>query len=232
MAKPSVSRKPRVDPIRAALERLAGAQEETQAELRDLAEQVRELAVAQRRTEEHLELLARDVGALTKDVQALTRAVQHIDGRLGNVEGRLLEDRYRDDPFSFFQTVLRRMRVVPKQEIDALASDFIDRGELAEGEREDLLRADVVVYGRPKDAATDAYLVAVVSATIQPHDVARAIRRAELLARLTGKSALPAVAGGSLDADAATVGRTIWRILDGVAVAPGRPVPDPRREQQ
>jgi len=215
----AVSRKPRVDPVRAALERLAEAQEETQAELRTLAQ-------AQRRTEERLEELARDLKELARDIQVLTRNLQHLDGRVGNIEGRLLEDRYRDDPFSFFQTVLKRMRVVPKQELDALASDFIDRGELGDRDREDLLRADIVVYGRPKDAATNAYLVAEVSATIQPHDVARAIRRAELLSRLTGEPALPAVAGTALDPDAATVGRAIWRILDGIAVAPGQPIPE------
>jgi hypothetical protein len=39
-------RRPRVDPVRAALERLADAQAETQAELRTLASRVEELAQA------------------------------------------------------------------------------------------------------------------------------------------------------------------------------------------
>jgi predicted RNase H-like nuclease (RuvC/YqgF family) len=269
------SRKPRVDPVQVALQRLAEAQEATQWELHELTQAQRrtetrleqlaqaqqrtetrleqlaqaqqrtetrleqlaqaqqrtetrleQLAQAQQRTETRLEELARDLQSLTRDVQSLARSLQHMNGRVGNIEGRLLEDRYRADPFSFFQTILTRMRAVPKHELDTLASDSVDRGEITNEDREDLLRADVIVHGRPKGTPTATYLLAEVSATIAPHDVARAIRRAALLSRLTGESALPAVAGAAIDPDAATVGQDIWRVFDGDAVAPGQPVPD------
>src|SRR5579884_2947629 len=62
----------RVDPIRAALERLADAQVETQAEIRALAEAQRRtderLAEAQERTERAVERLAREVGRLSETI--------------------------------------------------------------------------------------------------------------------------------------------------------------------
>jgi chaperonin cofactor prefoldin len=100
MSRPrTVSRRPRVDPVRAALARLAEAQEETQGELRALAQAqrrteervdrleaaVERLAEAQRRTEERIEQLALAVQTLAQQV-----------GRLGDTIGYGIEDLARD----------------------------------------------------------------------------------------------------------------------------------------
>src|SRR5579883_2680234 len=82
----------RVDPIRAALERLADAQVETQAEIRALAE-------AQRRTEERLEQLAEAQRRADDRITRLEAAVERLArevGRLSETIGFSLEDLARD----------------------------------------------------------------------------------------------------------------------------------------
>src|SRR5579883_1379651 len=75
-------RTPQVDPVRAALERLAQAQEATQAELHDLIVHVRHLTEAQRRTEERLEQLTARVDALAVRVDALAVRVDALAVRV------------------------------------------------------------------------------------------------------------------------------------------------------
>ena len=96
MPKPSSNpRKIRVDPVQAALERLAEAHEATQAELRALTREVRQLAEAQRRTEERLEELANAQRRTERNLNALT-------GIVGNLLGSDLERKYRDNAHAYF----------------------------------------------------------------------------------------------------------------------------------
>src|SRR5579883_2461269 len=76
-------RTPQVDPVRAALERLAQAQEATQAELHDLIVHVRHLTEAQRRTEERLEQLAARVDQLA---EAQRRTEERLDALTARVD--------------------------------------------------------------------------------------------------------------------------------------------------
>lgn len=114
------ARRPRVDPVRAALERLADAQEQTQAEVHLLAEAQRrtehhvgELAQAQRRTDERVgrleaavERLAEAQGRTEERVEELAQAqrrtedalqdLAHQVGRLSDTIGYSIEDLARD----------------------------------------------------------------------------------------------------------------------------------------
>jgi predicted nuclease with TOPRIM domain len=114
MPKPEASPpKRRVDPVRHALERLADAQLETQAEVRALAEAqrrteervgrleaaVERLAEAQRRTEERVGRLEAAVERLAeaqrRTEEAVARLAQQV-GRLSETIGFTLEDLARD----------------------------------------------------------------------------------------------------------------------------------------
>src|SRR5579883_3150113 len=75
-------RTPQVDPVRAALERLAQAQEATQAELHDLIVHVRHLTEAQRRTEERLEQLAARVDQLAEAQRRTQEALAQLAARV------------------------------------------------------------------------------------------------------------------------------------------------------
>lgn len=219
----------RVDPVLVALEQLAKAQEETQAELRTLAEierrseervgrleaAVERLADAQRRTEERVEQLAEALRVLTGEVKTLK---DHV----GELRGDAIERQYRDRAPAYFDDILRRLRVLSPSDLASLVDDAADRGDISRDERRDLLLADVVARGRRVDIDQDAYLVAEVSATVREDDVERAARRARVLARATGTEAVAAVAGHEIlqDAERAASAQAVWRVSNGRAIGP------------
>jgi len=213
MAKTTPSRKPRIDPVRAALERLAEAQEETQAELRALAGQARALAEAQRRTEETL--------------RQLIGRVDRIDQRVDGLFGRDPERHYRDHATSFFQLILRRISVPSASELEALMDDAERNAAITVDEHHDLGLADVVIRGLSRSDERECYLLAEVSGSVNELDVVRAQRRADNLARVTGLPALAVVAGERIrwDADHSARAAGLWRVLDGVTLAPADVVP-------
>ena len=207
--------KPRVDPVRAALERLAEDQEETQAELRALAGEVRELVAAQRRTEESLQQLILRVGRLERNVDGLV--------------GHDLEEYYRDNATSF-QGILRKISVVLKPTLDELADTSETSGAITIDERRDVALADVIVRGVSRLDGRNSYLVAEVSRSVDDYDVVRAQRRAAITARITGLPAFGVVCGERIRPDADSSARVagLWRALDGVTLAPTDAVPPER----
>ena len=226
----AVIRKARVDPVRVALERLAEAQRETQVELRQLVE-------AQRRTEERLDALTQRLDALTQRVDALaqrlaqlvdivgvlTGEVKTLKDRVGDLRGDRLERHYREHASAYFDDVLRRLRVLSSNDLVALIDDAADRGQISRDERRDLLLADVVARGRRSDTGQEAYMVADVSATIDDADVARAVRRALVLARAIGAEAIAAVGGEKIGPEAERTARalSVWHVTNGHVDAPG-----------
>jgi hypothetical protein len=176
---------------------------------------VRELAEAQRRTEEELRQLAEAQRRTEKTVQVLVREVGGLKREVGALKGESLERRYRERAASYFQRILRRIRVVDHQQLGVLLDDALDAGRIGPEERADVLEADVVVAGLLDGG--EVYLVAEVSGTVTAQDVRRARRRAEVLQRATGKPVLAAVAGEVLSDDARTQAEAVqvWRVLDG-----------------
>jgi hypothetical protein len=169
---------------------------------------VRELAEAQRRTEEELRKLAEAQRNTEETVRTLVREVAAL-------KGESLERRYRERAASYFQRILRRIRVVDHQHLGLLLDDALDAGRIGPEERADLLEADVVVAGLLD--AQEVYLLAEVSGTVTAHDIRRARRRAEILQRAVGKPVLSAVAGEVLSDDPQTQAEAtqVWRVLDG-----------------
>ncbi|MDR7522098.1 MAG: hypothetical protein QN168_06510 [Armatimonadota bacterium] len=215
----------RVDRLEVALQRLAEAQAETQAELRALAE-------AQRRTEQRLEALTARVDALAARVDTLAAQlselvvqVSRLAGIVGDVRGRVLELDYREKAHAYFLRILRAIHLVPRAELAAMAEDAEGRALLALDEHADLLQADLVIRGRRRDGDEECYLVAEVSAVVDAHDVKRAARRARLLQRIAAMPALAAVAGERATADASREAATagVWLVIDGRAYPPGSP---------
>ncbi|MCM8748193.1 hypothetical protein NET02_03460 [Thermomicrobiaceae bacterium CFH 74404] len=94
-------------------------------------------------------------------------------------------------------------------------------------ESEDLRLADLLARGIRREDGAEAYLVAEVSGLVELDDVTRAARRAELLARATGRPVVAAVAGERIAPDLDRIAREsgVWRVLDGVALPPGVDLP-------
>lgn len=175
----------RVGRLETALAELAEAQRRTEQQMAELAE-------AQRRSEARLDALG---GAQAGTNQRLTR----VETILAGVQGQMLEMNYGNRAAQYFGPMLRRVQVISIQAVD----DMVD-GVLSVEETLDLIRADLVIKGTPRDrpGAEPVYLVAEASVAVDVGDVERAVRRADLLRR-TGVAVVPAVAGQSLTKGAA-----------------------------
>ena len=183
-------------------------------ELLSLPEHIAALAEAQRRTEVQ-------VAALTDQVTALAESVQKLTDDVGTLKGKSLEADYRVKGPAYFSRVVRRPHVLTSDELITMVEDARDRGVLSDTDAQEIYDADVVVQGRRPEDGAIVYLVVEVSWGVGPHDVDRAAPRAALLARV-GVTALPAVAGARVTADARHLARThkVWQVIDGYAIPP------------
>ena len=188
---------------------LAEAQIRAEERLSRLEERVAELAEAQARTEKVLAELA---GRMTTLVEAQRRT----EADVADLKGMTLELRYRDRAPAYFAKILRRARLLSDSELMELLDSEKAREALSEEEREDLLLADLILWGRRKSDGAEVYLVGEVSWVVDCGDVERARRRADLLGRL-GVTAIPVVAGRTLTEEADQLAREkkVLRFLDG-----------------
>lgn len=187
----------------------------TKAEFQELKDAVRELAQAQKRTEQRVGELAEAqkrteirVGSLEKAVQELAEAqkrteaallqlVEQVRGhdiRLAKLDGRTLEMQFRDKAAAYLGRVMRGVRVISAGDL----ADELD-GVLTNAEWEDLLRIDVLVRGRALVGGVrqEVFAAVEVSVTLDEGDVMRAARRAGLL-RKKGWKTLAVAAGEEL----------------------------------
>lgn len=200
----------RVDKLEDALARLAEAQVRTEERLARLEAVVERLTERMIRLEEVVERLAE---AQTRTEEQLRLLV----GEVAALKGDNLERRYRENAAAYFQRILRRVRLVPKEELGQIADEAEDRGVLSIAEHEQLLRADVVVHGRHRETGNETFLLAEVSSVVDQEDVQRAAERARLLERATGVPVIAAAAGDHMthgaEQQAVTLG--VWRVLNG-----------------
>ncbi|GIX49765.1 MAG: hypothetical protein KatS3mg131_3976 [Candidatus Tectimicrobiota bacterium] len=218
----------RLDALTERVEELAEAQRETESRLaaltarvEALTERVEALAAAQQQTEARLEALAEAQRETESRLAALTRTVQALVIDVGELKGDSLERRYRERAGAYFARLLRRPRLLPEEELEAVLETAVARGLLSEAEAHDVTWADLLVRGRRRDDDAEVVLVVEVSWGVGPHDVEQAAQRAALLSR-AGLPALPVVAGKTITPEAARLAqaRQVWQVLDGQMVVP------------
>jgi chromosome segregation ATPase len=220
----------RVEELTATVRELVQAQVHTEQRLAELAERqarseqrIEELTQAQVHTEQRLAELAQRQADMDGRLQQLTK--DHLDlAKLvhelrGEFRGDRLERKYRENAPAYFGRIVRRARVVSKEDLDEL---LLEHEELSETERDQLLAADVVVRGQQWSDRTPAYLVVEVSVVVNPKDVLRARQRALILERITGVKAIPVVAGDRISARARKLAAEegVWCVLNGAPSAP------------
>lgn len=162
-----------------------------------------------------LDALTARLDALTVQVQALVGVVGRQGDQLGDLRGWRIEDRYRTHGDALLSSLARRLRLMDRAELMEVVEDAEDAGVLSHQEATDVRLADAVFRGRGQDGEA-VYLVVEASAGIGPSDVARARRRADILAR-TGLRALAVVGGERIDPDSATLARSagVEVVVDG-----------------
>jgi hypothetical protein len=133
----------------------------------------------------------------------------------------LLAFRYERRAGVDFCQLARKIKVVDWSALADLLGDAVDQGRIAEGDRNDVLHADLVLTGQRREDRVDVYLVAEVSVCIGVDDVRRADDRASVMAKL-GRPAIAIVAGQRIDPEPAELATAhgVWQILDGQGVKP------------
>lgn len=196
-----------LDSLNASLDALAKAQARTELRLEALIE-------AQVRTEERLERLEATVARLAEAQARTEDAVQRLTAVTAELTGDMLEIRYERKASAYLGPLLRRMRVVPNQELADRLESVLPADELG-----DALLLDLVVAGAPRIdcPVSEVWLAIEVSSVVDVEDVHRAIRRAGLLRR-ADLAALPVVAGRAFTqgALAAADRAHVMRLKDGL----------------
>jgi hypothetical protein len=175
--------------------------------LEALTARVDQLAEAQRRTEERLEALAIQVGALT--------------ARVGDLVGESVERRYRERPFAYLWRIALGLETLPSRELDLLLREVGGPEGLTEEEEAEVRELDAVLKGSRRDDGREVIVAVEASARLDADDVARVLRRSAILAR----GPLPVVAvvaGGQAAPDVVELARRqgVWVVLDGRTLEP------------
>ena len=237
------------DELLALPEQVASLRAETERRFQELTAQVVELATAQKRTEEQVITLTAQMATLTTQVTELVEAQRRTDEQIaelieaqkrtdgqiveltqvvrtlvddvGELKEDALENRYRNRVFAYFGRLLRRAHVLSPDELTSLLEEAVDSGALSEAEADEVALVDLVVRGRRREDGTQVYLAVEVSWSVDLNDVERAIRRANLLAKI-GTPTMPVVAGRRATDEAKQLARMeqVWQLTDGRAVPP------------
>jgi hypothetical protein len=143
--------------------------------VKELADSQKELAEAQRRTEERVEELTEAQKRTEDTLTDVVKTQQKMLIRLDRLDGHMLEDKVAKNLPAFLGREFRRCRVLER-------ADFVEglEGRLPEADLADLMRADVIATA--KRAEQLVHLVVEVSCTADADDIDRAVRRAAALA--------------------------------------------------
>ncbi len=211
----------RADRLEQALERLAEAQRRSEERLAKAEERLAGVEVRVDRLEQALERLAEAQRRTEEQVSELALTVRQLVIDVGDLKGEALERRYRERAFSYFAPILRRIRVIPGEELMEKLEQAMEKALLSQKDAEELAQADLVVRGIHRELGEEVYLLVEVSWGIGRTDVERAFLRAQALSRI-GMRALPVVAGKAIapEAQEEAKERGVWQILDGQVLPP------------
>ena len=186
-----------------------------------LTARVTELVEAQKRTDGQIAELIEAQKRTDRQITELTQVVRTLVDDVGELKGDALENRYRNRVYAYFGRLLRPVHALSPDELTSLLEEAVDSGALSEAEADEVALADLVVRGRRREDGTQVYLAVEVSWSVDLNDVERAIRRANLLAKI-GTPTMPVVAGRRATDEAKQLARMeqVWQLTDGRAVPP------------
>lgn len=167
--------------LRARVERaiLSDRMYELPDKLAELAEEVRKLG----------ELVA-------EYIKKTDERLSHIESDIGTLKGSDYERKCREYAPSILGRTyggLRRLRSIRREGLADSLDDALDEGKITQKERDDVLKADMVMKAVSKRTGKDVYLAVEISVTADRHDVGRALQRAAALEKTFGDSGIGVV---------------------------------------
>ena len=179
--------------LTARMERVEGQIASLTARMERVEEQIAALTARMDSLAERMERVEAQLAQVVTALQELAEADRRLAARVDHWIGPVLELRYEWRASSILGRLLRRVRAsAPGEVVDQLLE------RLGPIEVDEILDADLIVRGQLRDGEPrEVWIVVEVSATIDRHDVERAVRRARYLAAVHAP-AIPAVAGERL----------------------------------
>ena len=185
-------------------EQLAAFIEATQRNFEALGKSLDAFTVT---TQQNFRLVYQRLDRLEEDQDRLRTGVNRLTGRVDNGLGtyyeykadkaaRRLADRYLD---------LLRVRVLQgaqtgfDNEFAELLDDARMTGLVSQDQFQEILQLDLVFAAKRNSDGADVHVAAEVSITTGDSDIVRAVRRAALLADITGNPVMPAVISAHID---------------------------------
>ena len=139
-----------------------------------------------------------DIVGMKSDIVGMKSDIVGIRNDLGYLKAGHARNAAVLDAYNIARDMgLRYVGTVDREEIGRLL-DASDTSDLATGDLRSFRRADLIIRAADGEDRT-CYVAAEISFTVNGRDTSRAIRNAGLLARFTGNSAFPVVAGVHLD---------------------------------
>jgi phage shock protein A len=199
----------RLEHVEARLERVEARLERVEARLERVEDRLDRLEIT-------VQALAEAQNRAAQEIAELAVAQRRSEDRLGLLDGEMLEWNYARHAPSYFGSIVRGLRVIEPAALADLLEAAVDDGRLTWDERSSIMLSDLVMSGRRRDTGQDIYLVAEISAGIRPYDVERAADRAALLEKL-GRPVLPIVAGRDIDEGTSRLAhsRGVWSAQGG-----------------
>ena len=184
--------------------------------LNELRTQVAELTEAQQRTDVSIAALTDGLNELRTQVAELTEAQsqitkmmaaadQRMDERMGQLSGRISDlagGRYEKRVAVIFQRrARRRFGLVTASlshtawgDVNSILSDAANSNDISDDEFYDLNRVDMILTGQDESGDT-VHVTVEISVAVEPSDVIRSARRADILRKVTGQTVHAAVVG-------------------------------------
>ncbi|MFA0751412.1 MAG: hypothetical protein SLRJCFUN_001815, partial [Candidatus Fervidibacter sp.] len=217
---------------------LEAMRQEFQQQMAELRAEIREAAAkaeeARRRAEEvhaecdrriseawvQIEITQHKFAEVLERLDARERQWAGLAQRYSRLAGLVLELRYRLHPYGFFGEIVRRPQWVTGEELEDLVERAMEAGLLTREERRELLDTDLIVRGIREGKRT--WLAVEVSGVLDYDDLKRAVRRSQLLERITNEPAIPVIAGELCSEDLLREAKFqgVWVLLDGRTYSP------------
>jgi len=212
----------RLDRIEAVLERLVESHERLWESHQQLWQSHLQLVESHQQLQASHQQLVEEVRELRHIVEKLVDWVQRIETDVGKMKGRLLELDYLHRAPARFGYYVRRPRVI---NLGEFLEDLREQGhEFTQEEWTQLAMLDVLLQAQHPHTREPIYLAVEVSWILFPHNVQRALQRAEML-RARGVNAYAAVAGEGFvpEAHELAIQHKVLMITDGLMFSDTNP---------
>ena len=163
----------------------------------DMLNVPQQLAQLTETTNQLAETLNQFIETTNENFRVMNARLNRLEGKTGNLEGHHYEHRIANramlrarQHFGLNNPIIAMSNYLPHSpDFDRVLTRAVQSGEISDDDMYDLYEADIIVSDE-----NNRYVVFEVSLTADSDDIARAARRADVMAAISGAESVPAIA--------------------------------------